>query len=71
MIDLGQYEAWFVPGSQHLYGEETLKQVAANSAQIARALSDAAAIPVKVALKPVLTTPDAVTQLCREANSDP
>ena len=28
-------EVWFVTGSQHLYGEETLKQVAAHSQQIA------------------------------------
>ena len=71
MIELKQYEAWFVTGSQHLYGEETLKQVAANSGQIARALGDAAAMPVKVVFKPVLTTPDAIAQLCREANNAP
>ncbi|MBN1249849.1 MAG: hypothetical protein JXC32_19460, partial [Anaerolineae bacterium] len=28
MIDLKQYDLWFVTGSQHLYGEETLRQVA-------------------------------------------
>jgi L-arabinose isomerase len=71
MTDLKQYEAWFVTGSQHLYGEETLNQVAANSGQIARALAGAAAMPVNVVLKPVLTTPDAITQLCREAQSAP
>ena len=71
MLDLKQYEVWFVTGSQHLYGPETLRQVASNSQQIARALDKAAAVPVKVVFKPVLTTPDAITQLCREANNTP
>ncbi len=69
MIKLKQYEAWFVTGSQHLYGPETLKQVAANSQKIARTL--ASALPLKVVFKAVLTTPDAIAQLCREANNDP
>ena len=71
MIDLQQYEAWFVTGSQHLYGEETLRQVAANSQHIAEALGRAAAVPIRVVFKPVLTTPDAIAQLCREANNTP
>ena len=71
MIDLKQYEVWFVTGSQHLYGEATLRQVAANSQQIVQALGNATAIPVKVVFKPVLTTPDAITQLCREATNAP
>ena len=38
MDKLKTYEVWFVTGSQHLYGPETLKQVAADSAKIAAAL---------------------------------
>ena len=68
-INLKQLEVWFVTGSQHLYGPETLKQVAAHSQQIAKALHASPAIPVKVVFKPVLTTPDAVSALCREANN--
>jgi L-arabinose isomerase len=71
MIDLQQYEAWFVTGSQSLYGEETLRQVAANSQHIALAIGDARAMPIRVVFKPVLTTPDAISQLCREANNSP
>ncbi|MFN8240529.1 MAG: L-arabinose isomerase [Bacteroidales bacterium] len=63
-------EIWFVTGSQHLYGPEVLKQVAGNSATIAASLSKAPGIPVKIVFKPVLTTPDSITQLCTEANSD-
>jgi L-arabinose isomerase len=28
MIDLKTFEVWFITGSQDLYGEETLRQVA-------------------------------------------
>jgi len=68
MINLKQYEAWFVTGSQNLYGAKTLAQVAANSQKIAKALGSA--LPVKVVFKPVLTTPDAISQLCRDANNE-
>jgi L-arabinose isomerase len=69
MIDLTKYEVWFITGSQHLYGPETLDQVAANSQKIATTLSDSADIPVKVVFKPILTTPQAITDLCQEANA--
>ncbi len=68
MIDLKKYEVWFVTGSQHLYGPETLQQVAQHSQEIARALDQSPKIPVRVVFKPVLTTPDAIRDLCLEAN---
>ncbi len=71
MIDLTQYEVWFVTGSQHLYGPKTLEQVAAHSQAMAQGLSASAQIPVKVVFKPVLTTPEAIHTLCLEANSAP
>jgi len=71
MIDLTQFEIWFVTGSQHLYGLETLEKVAQNSQQIAQALSACDQIPVEVVFKPVLTTPEAIHALCLEANSAP
>jgi L-arabinose isomerase len=64
-------EVWFITGSQYLYGPETLKQVAAHSEEIAKALSAAPAIPVKMVFKPVITTPEAATALCQEANNAP
>ena len=69
MIDLRAYEIWFVTGSQHLYGPETLEQVAEHSRQIAAALGASAHMPVKVVFKPVLTTSEAINSLCLEANS--
>jgi L-arabinose isomerase len=70
-IDLSQNELWFVTGSQHLYGPETLEQVAEHSRAIAQALDDAAAIPVRVVFKPVVTTPDEIARLCRDATTAP
>src|SRR5213080_4458856 len=69
MIDLKQFDVWFVTGSQHLYGPETIEKVAEHSKEIAQALSHSDKIPVNVVFKPVLTTPEAIRKLCLEANS--
>lgn len=68
MIDVKNLEAWFITGSQSLYGEETLTQVAEHSRQIAMALNDVPAFPVKVVFKPVVKTPEEITALCKEVN---
>jgi L-arabinose isomerase len=70
-MDLKKLEVWFVTGSQHLYGEETLQQVAAHSQTIARALNDAAQIPVTVVFKPTVKTPEEIYHICVEANTTP
>lgn len=69
MIDLRQFEVWFVTGSQHLYGDQALSQVAENSRAVAQALSDSEHIPAAVVFKPVVTTPEAIYALCQEANA--
>jgi L-arabinose isomerase len=61
-------ELWFLTGSQHLYGNEALEQVARNSREIAEAL-DRSGIPAKVVWKPVLTGPDAILDVCLAANA--
>jgi L-arabinose isomerase len=68
MKDLKHLEVWFVTGSQHLYGEETLKQVAAHSEEIARSLDGAPSVPVKVVFKPTVKSTEEVTAICAEAN---
>lgn len=70
MRDLQQLELWFVTGSQDLYGEEPLKQVEANSREIVGGLNQVDSLPVKLVFKPVVTTADAITRLCLEANLD-
>lgn len=68
---LKQYEIWFVTGSQHLYGEATLRQVDEHSKIIANSLNDSPKIAAKVVFKPVVKTPDEITAICREANATP
>ncbi|WP_324678038.1 L-arabinose isomerase [Hymenobacter sp. GOD-10R] len=67
MIDISQYEAWFITGTQHLYGPETLKEVAQHSQQIAEALDSK--LPIKIIYKPILTGPEEIYKLIQEANT--
>ena len=71
MLNLNHYDVWFVTGSQHLYGDETLKQVDAHAQTIARFLDNALQIPVRVVFKPVVKTPEEIYALCQEANITP
>ena len=67
--DLASFEVWFLTGSQGLYGEETLAQVASQSQQIAATLGLAADIPVTIVWKPVLTDSNAIRRTALEANA--
>lgn len=64
-------EIWFITGSQHLYGPETLKQVAEHSQKIVEGLGLSKKLPLSIVFKPVLTGPDAIRQICEEANVAP
>ena len=70
MFDLKSLEVWFVTGSQHLYGDETLQQVAEHAQSIAHALNASVKIPVRVLFQPVVKTPDEIYRLCQAANTD-
>jgi L-arabinose isomerase len=65
---LDQFEVWFLTGSQDLYGDETLRQVAANAERIVEALNAASAIPVRIVYRPVLTSADGIAAASRAAN---
>ncbi|MFZ0533627.1 MAG: L-arabinose isomerase [Anaerolineales bacterium] len=69
MINFNEFEVWFVIGSQHLYGEATLKKVEQHSQEMAEWLTRSGKLPVKVVFMPVVTTPDAITALCQQANN--
>jgi len=70
MFDYKQHEVWFVTGSQHLYGAEALQQVAANALEITKALTHSSQIPTPIVFKPVVTTPEAIYELCQAANAE-
>ena len=70
-MNISSKAIWFVTGSQHLYGPETLKQVAANSKNIVGGLNASGNLPMSMVFKSVVTTTDEIKNLCREANNDP
>jgi L-arabinose isomerase len=69
MKDLKQFEAWFLTGSQHLYGDETLHRVEEHAKIIVQGLSRSDTVPVRVTHKPVLTTAEQIYTVCREAST--
>jgi L-arabinose isomerase len=62
-------EIWFLTGSQSMYGDETLAQVARQSKEIAATLDAAAEISVPIVWKPTLTTAPAIRQACLDATA--
>ncbi len=70
-INLKTFEVWFITGSQHLYGPETLQTVDRHSQEVAKALDDSPEVPVRIVFKPVLTTPEQVRDVILAANSAP
>jgi L-arabinose isomerase len=62
-------KVWFVTGSQSLYGDDALKQVAQNAGEVSKALDISPQIPIHVRFLPVLTTPEAIYSACLEANA--
>ncbi|WP_255724276.1 L-arabinose isomerase [Terrimonas ginsenosidimutans] len=69
-MELKKLAVWFITGSQHLYGEETLKQVADHSQTIVKSLNAASLIPVEVVFKPTVKTPEEIYQVIMEANAE-
>jgi L-arabinose isomerase len=70
-MNLKNYEVWFLTGSQHLYGPETLEHVAEHSQHIVGVLNASNLIPTTIVFKPVLTTPEEIRGVCLDANSAP
>jgi len=69
--DLTTYEVWFLTGSQTLYGEEVLKQVAEQSQGVVELLKGSGDIPVTLVWKPVLITRDGILEAMVEASANP
>ena len=67
--DLRTFEVWFLTGSQNLYGDETLRQVAAQSQEVVAGLVAAASIPVSIVWKPTLVDGKEIKRVMQEANA--
>lgn len=70
MLQTKPYQFWFVTGSQHLYGPETLQEVEAHSREMVEGLNGDAAVSYEIVFKSVLTTPDDIRRLMIDANAD-
>jgi len=70
-VDYDRLEAWFITGSQHLYGPETLEQVARDSETIVSDLNGSQSLPIRVLFKPVVTTPEEIAAVLRAAGDAP
>ncbi len=68
MKEFKQYEVWFITGSQHLYGDETLQQVADHAQKIAEALDGSKQISLSIKFKPIVTTSEQIYQVIQQAN---
>jgi L-arabinose isomerase len=69
--DLATHEVWFLTGSQTLYGEAVLEQVATQSQQVASMLDASPDVPCRIVWKPVLTSREAILDIMHAANSAP
>ncbi len=70
MKSIKEYEFWFVTGSQHLYGPETLEQVAKDSQAMVDGLNASGKMPCKIVYKPTVKTPAEIKKVFKEASYD-
>ena len=70
-MEVRNYKFWFCTGSQDLYGDECLANVAAHSKQIVEALNASGKLPFEVVLKPTLITNELIRKTFNDANNDP
>jgi len=65
------FEFWFVTGSQDLYGEETLAQVAKDSQAMVKGLNAGAGLAYPIVWKPTVRSAEEISAVCEAATSDP
>ena len=70
MTQLNTATVWFVIGTQHLYGAETLRQVEQHGRQVVDQINREGKLPFPLQLKPLVKSPDEALALCRDANYD-
>lgn len=70
MLVTKEYRFWFITGSQHLYGDETLRQVKEDSLKLVDGLNAKGNLDYPIEFKALLTTPDEILALVKEANND-
>ncbi|MED3793706.1 L-arabinose isomerase [Niallia alba] len=59
---------WFVVGSQHLYGEEALKEVKAHAQTMTDTLNESGLLPYPLILQELAVSADTITNVMKEVN---
>lgn len=67
---MNEIKFWFITGSQELYGEATLREVAKHSAQIVAAFNQSEAIPHEIVCKPVVKSGEEILAVIAESCAD-
>lgn len=65
-----KYQFWFATGSQDLYGEECLSNVAQHSKMMVEALNNSGILPYEIVWKPTLIDNGSIRRTFNEANSN-
>lgn len=71
MIGLKPLKIWFVCGSQHLYGPETLAEVDRQFHAVHAGLTKDSNFPLEIVPQPVVKSPAEAADMCIRANADP
>jgi len=69
-LDNQKYEVWFLTGTQNLYGEVTLKQVAEQSKEVSDLLARNIDSQVEIIWKPILKSADEIRQAMQDASAN-
>jgi len=64
------FDIWFVTGSQHLYGADTLEQVARDSRAMVDGLNAAGTVPYPIVWKPTVTSAEEISAVLEAATAD-
>ncbi|WP_317327921.1 L-arabinose isomerase [Enterococcus faecium] len=68
MFNIGEKEFWFVVGSQHLYGEEALREVKKHAQEMVDELNENGQLPYPIRLQELAVTADTITKIMKEVN---
>lgn len=68
MLNIGEKEFWFVVGSQHLYGEEALREVKKHAQEMVDELNENGQLPYPIRLQELAVTADTITKTMKEVN---
>ncbi|MEZ5767028.1 MAG: hypothetical protein R3D80_04685 [Paracoccaceae bacterium] len=71
MIGLKPLKFWFVCGSQHLYGPETLAQVREGAEKVAQGLAEGGRLVLPIHFAGVVTTSNEIADVLGRASADP